>query len=314
MAKLSYRIPNDELKAALLEFRHLQDILRWGYTQFNQANLHYGHGTDNAWDEIVYLVLSTLKCGPQLNSFFLASSLTLAERRLLIENIRQRVEERIPTAYLVNEAYFAGLAFYVDDRVLIPRSPIAELIQSELNPWIENTKKIHTILDLGTGSGCIAIACAYAFPEARVDAVDHSKDALKVAAVNVKIHKRQGQVNLIYSDFFQNLKRRRYDIIMSNPPYVDAEDFMCLPLEYRHEPRAALAAGKDGLDGVIQILKEAKKYLKEKGILIVEVGNSKNALIKRYPHIPFFWLEFEQGEAEVFLLTQEQLMRYEKAF
>lgn len=313
MAKLSYCISNDELKAALLEFRYLQDILRWGYTQFNRANLYYGHGTDNAWDEIVYLVLSTLKLGSYLKSFFLGASLTLAERRLLIENIRQRVEERIPTAYLVNEAYFADLSFYVDDRVLIPRSPIAELIKTEFTPWIENTKKINTILDLGTGSGCIAIACAYAFPEARVDAVDNSKDALEVATMNVKAHKLQGQINLIYSDFFQNLNRRRYDIIISNPPYVDAEDFRCLPLEYRHEPSAALAAGKDGLDYVIQILKHAKKYLKEKGILIVEVGNSKEALINRYPQIPFYWLTFEHGDAEIFLLTQEQLMHYEQA-
>ncbi len=313
MAKLSYFIPNDELKAALLEFRYLQDILRWGYTQFNRANLYYGHGTDNAWDEIVYLVLSTLKLGSYLKSFFLGASLTLAERRLLIENIRQRVEERIPTAYLVNEAYFADLSFYVDDRVLIPRSPIAELIKTEFTPWVANTKKIHTILDLGTGSGCIAIACAYAFPEARVDAVDNSNDALEVATMNVKTHKLQGQINLIYSDFFQNLNSRRYDIIISNPPYVDAEDFRCLPLEYRHEPSSALAAGKDGLDYVIQILKHAKKYLKEKGILIVEVGNSKDALIKRYPQIPFYWLTFEHGNAEIFLLTQEQLMHYEQA-
>ncbi|MFZ0218776.1 MAG: 50S ribosomal protein L3 N(5)-glutamine methyltransferase [Candidatus Aquirickettsiella sp.] len=312
MAKLSYCISNEELKAALLEFRHLQDILRWGYTQFNKADLYYGHGTDNVWDEILYLVLSTLKLGSHLNPCFLGASLTLAERRLLIENIRQRVEDRIPTAYLVNEARFAGLSFYVDARVLIPRSPLAELIQLEFSPWIEDSKRINTILDIGTGSGCIAIACAYAFPEARVDAVDNSKDALAVAAINVATHKLQGQINLIQSDLFQNLNSRLYDIIISNPPYVDAEDFASLPVEYQHEPAVALAAGKDGLDFVVQILRQAKKYLKEKGILIVEVGNSKRALVQRYPQIPFFWLEFEQGEAEIFLLTQEQLTRYEK--
>ncbi|WP_084028730.1 50S ribosomal protein L3 N(5)-glutamine methyltransferase [Candidatus Rickettsiella isopodorum] len=312
MAKLSYCISDEELKAALLEFRHLQDILRWGYTQFNKANLYYGHGTDNVWDEIVYLVLSTLKLGPHLNPCFLGASLSLAERRLLIENIRQRVEERIPTAYLVNEARFAGLTFYVDARVLIPRSPIAELIQHAFTPWVEDTKRINTLLDIGTGSGCIAIACAYAFPEARVDAIDNSKDALTVAAVNVAAHKLQGQINLIHSDLFENLDSRLYDIIISNPPYVDAEDFASLPIEYQHEPAMALAAGKEGLDFVIQILRHANKYLKKKGILIVEVGNSKSALVKRYPQIPFLWLEFEQGEAEIFLLTQEQLTRYEQ--
>jgi ribosomal protein L3 glutamine methyltransferase len=312
VAKLSYCISDEELKAALLEFRHLQDILRWGYTQFNKANLYYGHGTDNVWDEIVYLVLSTLKLGPHLNPCFLGASLSLAERRLLIENIRQRVEERIPTAYLVNEARFAGLTFYVDARVLIPRSPIAELIQHAFTPWVEDTKRINTLLDIGTGSGCIAIACAYAFPEARVDAIDNSKDALTVAAVNVAAHKLQGQINLIHSDLFENLDSRLYDIIISNPPYVDAEDFASLPIEYQHEPAMALAAGKEGLDFVIQILRHANKYLKKKGILIVEVGNSKSALVKRYPQIPFLWLEFEQGEAEIFLLTQEQLTRYEQ--
>lgn len=312
MAKLPYCISDEELKAALVEFRHLQDILRWGYTQFNKANLYYGHGTDNAWDEILYLVLSTLKLGSHLNPCFLAASLTLAERRLLIENIRQRVEDRIPTAYLVNEASFAGLAFYVDARVLIPRSPIAELIQREFSPWIEDSGRINTLLDIGTGSACIAIACAYAFPDARVDAVDNSKDALAVAAINVVAHKLQGQVNLIHSDLFSNLNDRLYDIIISNPPYVDAEDFASLPIEYQHEPATALAAGKEGLDCVIHILKQAKQYLKAKGILIIEVGNSKKALMKHYPQIPFFWLEFEQGESEIFLLTQEQLTRYEQ--
>lgn len=312
MTKLPYCISDEELNAALLEFRHLQDILRWGFTQFNKSNLYFGHGTDNAWDEILYLVLSTLELESHLNPCFLAASLTLAERRLLIGKIRQRVEERIPTAYLVNKANFANLSFYVDSRVLIPRSPIAELIQREFSPWIEDTTRINTILDIGTGSGCIAIACAYALPEARIDAVDTSKEALAVAAINVATHKLQGQINLIHSDLFQNLNNRLYDIIISNPPYVDADDFASLSVEYQHEPAIALAAGKDGLDFVVQILKHAKKYLKEKGILIVEVGNSKKALIKRYPKIPFLWLEFENGDAEIFLLTQEQLTHYEQ--
>ncbi|MEN9471327.1 MAG: ribosomal protein glutamine methyltransferase [Pseudomonadota bacterium] len=311
MAKHSYLISEGELNAAQLEFINLRDLLRWGLTQFNKADLFYGHGTDNAWDEIIYLILASLKLGATLNPVFLAARLTLAERRLLVERIRQRVNERIPSAYLVNEARFAGLSFFVDTRVLIPRSPVAELIEQQFSPWISEDR-INTILDIGTGSGCIAIACAYALPEARIDAVDNSKEALAVAAINVAAHKLQGQVNLIQSDLFQNLTSRLYDIIISNPPYVDEEDFANLPLEYRHEPVAALAAGSDGLDLVVQLLKQAVKYLKSNGILIVEVGNSKEALIHRYPQIPFLWLEFECGDAEIFLLTQEQLTRYEQ--
>ena len=217
MAKHSYLISEGELNAAQLEFINLRDLLRWGLTQFNKADLFYGHGTDNAWDEIIYLILASLKLGATLNPVFLAARLTLAERRLLVERIRQRVNERIPSAYLVNEARFAGLSFFVDTRVLIPRSPVAELIEQQFSPWISEDR-INTILDIGTGSGCIAIACAYALPEARIDAVDNSKEALAVAAINVAAHKLQGQVNLIQSDLFQNLTSRLYDIIISNPP------------------------------------------------------------------------------------------------
>lgn len=311
MAERSYLISEGELNAAPLELLNLRDLLRWGFTQFNKADLFYGHGTDNAWDEIIYLILASLKLGPTLNPAFLAARLTLAERRLLVERIRQRVNERIPSAYLVNEAYFAGLSFFVDTRVLIPRSPMAELIEQQFSPWIRK-ERINTILDIGTGSGCIAIACAYALPKARIDAVDNSKEALAVAALNVAAHKLQGQVTLIQSDLFHDLNRRLYDVIISNPPYVDAEDFANLPAEYRHEPAVALVAGRDGLYFIVQLLKQAVKYLKSSGILIVEAGNSKDALIHRYPQIPFLWLEFESGDAEIFLLTQEQLTRYEQ--
>jgi ribosomal protein L3 glutamine methyltransferase len=312
VAKHSYLISEGELNAAQLELLTLRDLLRWGFTQFNRADLFYGHGTDNAWDEIIYLTLASLKLGPTLNPAFLAARLTLTERSLLLDRIRQRVNERIPSAYLVKQAYFAGLSFFVDRRVLIPRSPMAELIEQQFSPWISQADHINTILDLGTGSGCIAIACAYAFPEARIDAVDNSKEALAVAAINVATHQLQGQVNLIQSDLFENLSSRLYDIIISNPPYVDEEDLANLPAEYRHEPMAALAAGRDGLDFIIRLLKQALKYLKNNGILMVEVGNSKEALIQRYPQIPFIWLEFERGDAEIFLLTQEQLSRYEQ--
>ena len=215
MAKHSYLISEGELNAAQLELLTLRDLLRWGFTQFNRADLFYGHGTDNAWDEIIYLTLASLKLGPTLNPAFLAARLTLTERSLLLDRIRQRVNERIPSAYLVKQAYFAGLSFFVDRRVLIPRSPMAELIEQQFSPWISQADHINTILDLGTGSGCIAIACAYAFPEARIDAVDNSKEALAVAAINVATHQLQGQVNLIQSDFFENLSSRLYDIIIS---------------------------------------------------------------------------------------------------
>ena len=290
----------------LIELRTLRDILRWGFTQLQRAELFYGHGTDNAWDEIIYLVLATLKLGPHLNPEWLDAALTREERAQILQKIKQRINERLPTAYLVNEAWFAGHSFYVDSRVLIPRSPMAELIEREFSPWIDR-QRIASILDLGTGSGCIAIACAYVFPNAKIDAVDCSAEALAVAAINVERHKLAQQINLMQSNGFENLPGRHYDIIISNPPYVDSEDFLQLPLEYSHEPVLALAAGTDGLDVVTQLLGQAKQHLKKGGLLIVEVGNSKPALIQRFPHLPFVWLEFACGEAEVFLLTQEQL-------
>lgn len=291
----------------LAELHSLRDMLRWGLTQFQQAELFYGHGTDNAWDEIIYLVLATLKLGAHLNPQWLDANLTRDERTAIFQKIKKRIDERFPVAYLVNEAWFAGLPFYVDPRVLIPRSPIAELIERQFNPWIDS-KRVTSILDLGTGSGCIAIACAYAFPDAKIDAIDCSEEALAVASINLERYKLKDEINLIQSNGFENVKGQFYDIIISNPPYVDAEDFAQLPPEYRHEPRVALMAGADGLDIVIQLLEQAKKYLRKEGVLIVEVGNSKPALIQRFPHLPFIWLEFEHGDAEVFLLTREQLL------
>lgn len=291
---------------ALAELRTLRDMLRWGYTQFQNAQLFYGHGTDNAWDEIIYLTLAVLKLGCELNPVWLDARLTTDERTQLLHKISCRVNQRIPTAYLVQESWFAGLPFYVDSWVLIPRSPMAELIEQQFSPWVD-AEQVKSILDLGTGSGCIAIACAYAFPNAKIDAVDSSKEALAVASINVERHELQDQINLIQSQDFQNLSGRRYDIIISNPPYVDAHDFAQLPPEYRHEPKMALLAGADGLDMVVRLLAQAKQYLQKEGLLIVEVGNSKAALIKRFPDLAFVWLEFERGDTEVFLLTKEQL-------
>lgn len=307
MDKPFFVTPEESMQSdVLIALRSLRDMLRWGYTQFQQAELFYGHGTDNSWDEIIYLVLSTLKLGPTLNSQWLDARLTQDERTDIFRKIKQRINERIPVAYLVNEAWFAGLSFYVDQRVLIPRSPLAELIEQCFSPWIV-PDNVSSILDLGTGSACIAIACAYAFPNAQIEAVDCSRDALEVSSINVMRHKLSSQVSLIQSNGFENIKGR-YDLIISNPPYVDAEDFAQLPPEYRHEPTIALAAGTDGLDFIVQLLGKAKQYLKKDGLLIVEVGNSKPALIQRFPHLPFIWLEFERGDSEVFLLTREQLV------
>lgn len=304
--KPSFSVTTAQLSEALAELRTLRDILRWGFTQFQRAALFYGHGTDNAWDEIIYLALAVLKLGSELNPLWLDAHLTIEERTQLLHTISQRINKRVPTAYLVHESWFAGLPFYVDSRVLIPRSPMAELIEQQFSPWVD-PDKVESILDLGTGSACIAIACAYAFPDAKIDAVDYSEEALAVASINVKRHQLSEQVELIQSDAFENLKGRRYDIIISNPPYVDADDFAQLPPEYRHEPAMALAAGSDGLDIVVRLLAQAKQHLQKGGVLIVEVGNSKAALIQRFPHLPFVWLAFERGDAEVFLLTQEQL-------
>lgn len=290
----------------LAELRTLRDILRWGFTQFQRAELFYGHGTDNAWDEIIYLVLATLKLGPHLNPEWLDASLTREERVQVLQKIQQRINQRLPTAYLVNEAWFAGLPFYVDSRVLIPRSPMAELIEQKFSPWIDS-ERVESILDLGTGSACIAITCGYALPDAKIDAVDCSAEALTVALINVQRHLLSAHINLIQSNVFENLKEQHYDIIISNPPYVDAQDFAQLPPEYRHEPALALASGTEGLDVVVQLLEQSKQHLRKGGLLIVEVGNSKPALIQRFPHLPFVWLAFERGDAEVFLLTREQL-------
>lgn len=288
------------------ELSTIRDMLRWTVSRFNEAKLFYGHGTDNAWDEAVVLVLHALHLPPNIDPKIIDARLTKNERDTIIELITERIQKKIPAAYLIHQAWFAGLPFYVDERVLIPRSPIAELIEHHFSPWIAY-ENVHHILDLCTGSGCIAIACALAFPEAKVDATDISTEALAVAKTNLDRHQTHKQVRLIQSDLFTKLTNKKYDIIVTNPPYVSTEEMQSLPAEYHHEPSLGLAAGKDGLDIVTIILREAKKHLEPHGILIVEVGNSEQALREQFSKTPFTWLEFERGDGGVFLLTAEQL-------
>lgn len=282
------------------------DILNWATEQFENADLFYGHGTDNPWDEAVVLVLYALQLPIMVGREILTMPLSEAQQKQIIDLIHKRITLRIPAPYLTHEAWFAGLPFYVDESVIIPRSPIAELIEHQFSPWIA-AEKIHHILDLCTGSGCIAVACALQFPAAKVDAVDISDDALTVAAVNVQRHGVDNQVKLVKSDLFIALNGKKYDVIVTNPPYVDQEEMAALPREYHHEPSLALAAGAEGLDFAVQILREAAGHLTDHGILIVEVGNSEGAMRSRFPQVPLTWLEFEHGGGGVFLLTKEQL-------
>lgn len=295
---------------AIEELSTMGDLVRWGASCFNDAALDFGHGTDNALDEAFNLVRHALHLPHEVPPYMILTRLTKNERRRVVNLLMERISSRKPAPYLIQEAWFAGMAFYVDERVLIPRSPIAELIEQGFAPWID-PNSVSTILDLCTGSGCIAIACAAAFPEAQVTATDYFPEALEVAAINVEKHHMQQQVQLVQSDVFENLPaQQQFDIIVSNPPYVDADDMAALTTEFQHEPLHALAAGADGLDIVKRILKKAHSYLTPQGILVVEVGNSERALMEQFPALPFSWPDFQHGGHGVFILTRQELIDY----
>ncbi|MBV6448829.1 50S ribosomal protein L3 N(5)-glutamine methyltransferase [Nitrosomonas sp.] len=285
----------------------IRDLLRFAVSQFNKAGLHFGHGSATAYDEAAYLILKTLYLPLDQLDPFLDARVTEAECKQVLEIIERRVKDRIPAAYLTHEAWLGEFSFYVDERVIIPRSFIAELLQTQLSPWIMDPDRITTALDLCTGSGCLAILLAHAFDNAYIDAADISPQALAVAHKNVQDYGLQERIGLIESDLFSALQGKRYDLIISNPPYVNAESMAQLPQEYRHEPDNALASGEDGLDATRQILRQAARHLTDDGILVVEIGHNRDALEQAFPRLPFTWLETSAGDGFVFLLQKDQL-------
>lgn len=286
----------------------VRDVVRFAVSRFNAAGLVFGHGSDNAWDEAVYLTLHALHLPPDHLEPFLDARLTESELEQVLEVLRRRVEDRVPAAYLTQEAWLGEFRFFVDERVIVPRSFISELLRQHLAPWVADPLDVAHALDLCTGSGCLAILMAHAFPNADIDAVDLSADALAVAQHNVAAYGLDDRVQLLRSDLFANLRGKLYDVIISNPPYVNASSMESLPTEYRHEPELALGSGDDGLDATRRILAEAAEHLRPGGLLIVEIGHNRDELEAAFPHLPFTWLDVAAGDEFVFLLTREQLL------
>ena len=295
------------LDQARTELSTLRDLLRFAVSRYNEARLFFGHGTDNAWDEAVYLLLHSLHLPLDRLEPFLDAKLTSAERADLLHLIERRVKERLPVAYLTNEAWLGEFSFYVDERVLVPRSFIAELLREQLAPWIEDPDAVADVLDLCTGSACLAILAAHAFPAASIDAVDLSPDALAVARRNVADYDLAARIRLVEGNLFARLKSRRYGLIIANPPYVNAAAMATLPAEYRREPELALASGDDGLDLTRAILAGARRHLRPHGLLVVEIGHNREALEAAFPETPFTWLDTTAGDQYVFLLHREEL-------
>jgi len=295
-------------EALLSELITLRDYIRWGASRFNADGLFFGHGTDNAWDEATQLVMHVLHLPWDCDKDLLNARLCLDERRAILLVFERRIHERIPAAYIIGEAQFAGLSFYVDEHVLVPRSPLAELIENEFEPWLSREPQM--ILDLCTGSGCIGIAAASIFPYACVDLSDISAEAIAVAERNIQRYHLEDRVRAVESDLFVGLKGQRYDLIISNPPYVDAEDLAAMPEEYQNEPSIALGSGFDGLDFTRRLLREVEEHLSDDGLLIVEVGNSWVHLEEVYSGVPFTWLEFERGGHGVFMLRADQVRQH----
>ena len=299
---------NHYFSQAAQNLHTVRDYLRFAVSRFNQAKLFFGHGSSDAYDEAAYLILHTLHLPLDRLDPFLDAHLTDNERAEVLNILQRRVEHRVPAAYLTHEAFLGDFSFYVDERVIVPRSFIAELLREQLSPWIAEPEAVGSVLDLCTGSGCLAILAAHAFPYASVDAVDLSSAALAVAERNVTDYELQDQVSLIESDLFAKLGGKQYDLIISNPPYVDAKSVATLPQEYLHEPKLALGSGHDGLDATRIILNHAAQYLTENGVLIVEIGHNRDVLEDAYPDLPFTWLDVSAGDEFVFMLHRNDLL------
>jgi len=290
------------------ELLTIRDWLRYAVSRFEASDIFYGHGTDNAYDEAVWLIMSALHLPHDTLNNFLDAKLTSEERVKLAAFIDERISKHIPTAYLLKEAWLQGYKFYVDERVLIPRSFIAELLVNDgLQPWIEFPELVNSAADICTGSGCLGVLLADAYPDAEIDVIDISPDAIDVCDINIANYGLQDRVTAIESDMFSALQGKQYDLIISNPPYVDAPSMAELPAEYRNEPQLALGSGVAGLDHTHTILREAANYLTDNGILVVEIGHNRDALLDAYPDLPFTWLEVSSGDEFVFLLTKSQL-------
>ncbi|RDL46038.1 50S ribosomal protein L3 N(5)-glutamine methyltransferase [Marinomonas piezotolerans] len=293
-------------QTAVRDLQSIQDFIRWTYSRFRRSDIFYGHGTDNAWDEAVQLVLGALSLPIDFDKDLLNSRLTYNEKKHILKLVDTRIHKREPLPYLLGEAWFMGLPFKVTKDTLIPRSPIMALLQNEFQPWLQHYPL--AILDMCTGTGCLGIAAALTFEDASVDITDISEAALAVAAENIEMHEVGEQVTAIQSDMFEGLQDKQYDLIICNPPYVDAEDYQTAPKEFHNEPQLALTSGDDGLDFTRKFLSQAAKHLHDNGIVVYEVGNSEIALQEAYPDTPFMWVELEHGGNGVFVLSKQELM------